>query len=179
MTQPVDVPLLDVFGFYAYPLVFALRAVGLGLVAGIVATVLLIVVLGLFMRRGWRRLFAGGAAAGGVLFLVVTCWVWLSWSDYAAVRVTADGIELRYATWPRPGHRIAFEDITSASMRTERGSGRRGRRYEFHYLVIATKPVSGVERRHWESIRGSEENIVLALQWIEHASGGRLAALSQ
>lgn len=164
MTQPVDVPLLGGFMAYAYPLLFAVRSVVLGLVAGGVVTFLLVKVL----RRGMAGRWRIALTTGVVLFLVVTAWSWLSWSGYTWVRVAADAVELRYATWPRPGERIAFDQVESVSLSTW---GRKGRSYA---LVITTKP-GGPHAWRWESVAGDEENILLAIQWIQHASGGRVA----
>lgn len=165
MTQPVDVPLLDPFGFYLHPLLFAARCVLIGLLVGAIVTFLLVKVLG---RRGvagrWRVTLATGAA----LFLAITGWSWLSSSEFTVARVTADAIELRYAAWPWPARRFAFDEVESVSMSTW------GRRARVHSLVITSKATTPSPRTHWESAPGREENIRLAIQWIEHASGGRM-----
>jgi hypothetical protein len=49
-----------------------------------------------------------------------------------------------------------------------------GRRQRSRHLVITTRAASAFDRTHWESAAGSEEHITLAIQWIEHASGGRV-----
>lgn len=127
MTQAVDVPLLNATYGFMYPLLFAARSLFMGLVVGAVVTFVLVKLLGrLGVAARWRVALATGVA----LFLAVTAWSWLSSSDYTWVRVTAGEIELRYATWPRPARRIAFDQVESVSMST---SGRRGRS---HHLVI-------------------------------------------
>jgi hypothetical protein len=107
-------------------------------------------------------------ATGTTLFLAITGWSWLSSSEFTVVRVTPDAIELRYAAWPWPARRLTFDEVESVSMSTW------GRKARVHALVITTKPAIADTRTHWESAAGSEENIALAIQWIEHASGGRV-----
>jgi hypothetical protein len=85
------------------------------------------------------------------------------------VRVTPTAIELRFATWPWPARRFTFDEVESVSMSTW------GRKARAHAFVITTKATMPGTRTHWESSAGSEANILLAIQWIEHASGRRLA----
>jgi hypothetical protein len=51
---------------------------------------------------------------------------------------------------------------------------RSGRKNRATHLVITTKSDGALDRTYWESAAGSDEYIALAIQWIEHASGGRL-----
>ncbi|HEV8587222.1 MAG TPA: hypothetical protein VGT02_19845 [Methylomirabilota bacterium] len=161
MTQPVYIPLLDSTWGVLYPLLMAALSVVKGVV---LAAIGVFVVVKLVKMAGrWRLALWVGAA----VFFVVTVGSWL-WSDYTALSVDATGIELRYATWPRPPQRLTFDQIESVSLSIS------GRRRNVRHLVIVTRPESAPGYGHWRSVAGSEEYIVLAIQWIEHASGGRI-----
>ncbi len=84
--------------------------------------------------------------------------------------MTPDGIELRYATWPRPAQRIPFGAVESVAIST---SGRRGRS---QHLLVVTRSDSALPRTRWESAAGTAQNVGVAVRWIEHASGGRVRA---
>ena len=169
MTQPVDVPLLGTFSTYLYLLLYGALCTIVGLVAAGVVTFLLVRVL---RRRGvagrWRIALTSGLA----VYLAATIFMWLSWASYAWIRVTPQGIELRYATWPRPGRMIAFEHIESVSQIHSRG--RKGG--VTHHLEIVTKTESPFGWRMWRSEAADGEHVKLALQWIEHAGGGRVVS---
>lgn len=167
MTQPVDVPILDGLFSYAYLPLYGALCTAVGLVAGIVATLLLVRLLGRCGVAGrWRIALTSGAA----VFVVAAVAMWLSWASYTWIRVTGGGVELRYATWPRPARVIPFDQIESVS--AWRSTGRRGG--VSYHLVIATKPDSPSGWYLWRSESGSQENVGRAIEWIEHASGGRV-----
>ena len=167
MTQPVDLPLLAPWAYSVYPALFAARCFVVALVVGAGTTFALGKVLGRFgVAARWRAAFA----AGGVLFLAIGGWSWLSSSEFTVLRVTPQGVELRYAQWPWPARRLTFDEIESVSITT---SGR-ARRVKSHALAITTKTATASGRTFWESAAGDEANILRAMEWIEHASGGRL-----
>jgi hypothetical protein len=169
MTQPVDVPLLAPWAYYVFPAVFAARCFAVALLVGAVATFALGKGLGRFgVAARWRAAFA----VGGALFLAIGGWSWLASSEFTVLRVTPQGIELRYANWPWPARRFTFDEIDSVSMTTW---GRARRSAKAHGLAITTKTATASGRTYWESAAGDEANIVRAMEWIEHASGGRLA----
>lgn len=166
MDRPIDVPLLGSFFGLVYPMLLAGLAVFKGVVVGGVVT---FVVVRALKRHGVAARWPAALAVGAVLFVGVSVWSWMSWSKYSWIRVTANEIELHYATWPRSAHRIALDQVESVSVTR---SGRK--RKAAAHLVIMTKPAGPLDRTYWESAAGSDEYIALAIQWIEHASGGRL-----
>jgi hypothetical protein len=165
MDRPVDVPLLGALFGALFPVFLAGLALFKGLIIGGLTT---FVVVRLLKGRGVAARWQPALAAGAMLFLAVSVWSWLSWSKYSWIRITASEIELHYATWPRQAHRIPFDQVESVSMTT---SGRKGR---VSHLVITTKSTGALDRTYWESVGGDQQYIALAIQWIEHASGGRL-----
>jgi hypothetical protein len=162
MTQPVYIPLLDSIWGVLYPLLVAVISVVKGLLVGAVV-VFAVVKLHKGSSR-WRVAWRTGLA----LCLAVAIWSWFGSAEYTAVMVKPDGIELRYATWPRPARHFAFEQIESVSISTS------GRRRSVRHLVVMVRPTGALDRMHWESAAASEENVALAIQWIEHASGGKV-----
>jgi hypothetical protein len=165
MDRPVDVPLLGSFLGMLFPVLLAGFALLKGLVFGGLTTFFVVMLL---KRRGVASRWPSALAAGVALFAIVSVWSWFSWAQYSWIRVTANEIELHYATWPRSAHRIPFEQVESVSMT------RSGRKQRSTHLLITTKPAGSRERTSWESAAGSDAHIALAIQWIEHAGGARL-----
>ena len=167
MTLPVDVPLLSSFRFYTAPFFAAAGYVFFGLVAAVLVAFVLVKVL---RRRGVVRYLSIALKTSAVVFVAITSWAWLTSKHYTVVRVTADAVELRFANWPWPAQRFTFDEIESVSLST---STRRGRAVG-HGLTIMTKPMSPFASTYWPSAPAEREHVILAIQWIEHASGGRL-----
>ncbi|MBM3218500.1 MAG: hypothetical protein FJZ38_07405 [Candidatus Rokubacteria bacterium] len=167
MALPVDVPLLSSSRFSTAPFFAAVGYVLFGLVAAALVAFVLVKVL---RRRGVVRYWRIALKTSVVVFLLITSWAWVTSKHYTVVRVTADAVELRFANWPWPAQRFTFDEIESVSLST---STRRGRAVG-HGLVIMTKPTSLFASTYWPSAPAEREHVIPAIQWVEHASGGRL-----
>jgi hypothetical protein len=161
----VYVPLQNPTQLVLHYVIVGVLSVVVGLVfAGILAFVL-------YKILGRARVAARARIVGWVtvaLVVLVPVWLWMTRSSYVGVRVDGRQIELVYAEWPRAPKRFDVDRIESVSLTWT------GRRTKSPQLVIIVKPTGVFENTRWESTSGDEAYITRAMEWIEHAAGGRL-----
>ena len=168
MSAPVHLPLLTPFAATVHVVLVAAVAVVVGLIAGGAGAFL----VGRRLRRRDAANWVGPALVTlAVVFVAVAATLWLRFSDYTALAIDGRTVELHYPTWPRPAARLAIDQIETAQIE---GASQTGGRRRARTLVLTVKPTSGLASGRWESAAGDPDYMLRALEWLEHASGGRL-----